>query len=767
MTKTTMLVAGALAVLQAAAVMPPEKFQRMSAEEREAAFLDCAKRDLDYHFAKMGAAKPEIAIEKGDVGRTNPEAFRLRQKDGRIEIRGRTGEALAYGIYRYLRELGCDWVMPGEIGEVIPKRADGLLKDGFDVVDEPKLARRMGWYGGHPSRQQNGELHEWLARMGQQWYRDPNDNPGGHAWSNIYRANKKEFAEHPEYGAQRRRPNGELTYSTSQIETTNPRVIEMAVEYIRKQYAGRKLPKDAHLALAFGPSDGGGVSISPETQAISPGKTDPESGSPEGTDVVVQFLNTLLERTAEEFPNLELGYYVYSWHAAYPFKYTPHPRLTAVIADINFSRLHGICDANSKTRFHYKDIIEQWGELHRRQGNRIWYRPYTWNLADTYLPFSKLTIWGEEIPWLYRQGVSVFNINFCTAWGNGAPHNYAVMRQAWDPEADWHGIFDDFCRAAYGKAAEPMKAYHLAIDARQRAAGQEAGSVYPFALVYDLKFADETDALLAKAVAVADDERVRTRIELFGLAPNRHLRHYLEFMGLVDGFAFPAADAKLRTMREELEKERAMSVHNNSKMPGLYMIDMYTNFTERAVACSTGAYSLVYRLPEKLKTGIDRDNTGEAMHFYEPAINDRDWIETKTYSSTWDAQGLSAYRKGVVWYRQHFDFGDKEAAYYGLFIGCAEDMAKVWLNGEYVGEAGPKRLRRPFIFDLTKQLKANAENVLVIKVTRSSNNELGTGGLMLPSFVFKGPEPVPGSGADTRPFEILPGGVIQYLDGKK
>ena len=758
MDKLKLLAACAALSLQAAAALPPANFQKMSAEEREAAFLEFAKADLDYHFRKMGATLPPLSLERGDAGIDHPEAFRLRQRDGRVEITGRTGYALAYGIYRYLRELGCDWVMPGEMGESIPKRADGLLGEGFDIADAPKLARRMGWYGGHPSRQQNGELDEWLARMGQQWYRDPNDNPGGHAWSNIYRANKKEFEEHPEYGAMRRLPSGEVAYSTSQIETTNPRVVEMAVEYIRNAYANRKLPKDAHLALPFGPSDGGGVSISPAAQAVGAGRTDPESGSPEGTDVVVQFLNTLLERTADEFPNLELGYYVYSWHAAYPFRHTPHPRLTAVIADINFSRLHGVCDANSKTRLHYRDIIEKWGELHSRQGNRMWYRPYTWNLADAYMPFSKLTIWGEEIPWLYRQGVSVFNINFCTAWGNGAPHNYLVMRQAWDPEADWHGIFDDFCRAAYGKAAGTMKAYHLAIDRRQRAAGEEAGSVFPFARIYDLAFADETDALLARAMAEAEgDERARARIELFGLAPNRHMRHYLEFKAMVDAFDFGAADAKLRTMREELARERELSVHNSSAMPQLYMIDMYTNFTGRAAACSSGDCAIALRLPDRLRTGIDRDDTGEALHLYAPEINDSDWIETKTYTSTWDAQGLAAYRKGVVWYRLRFPFGEKGTDRFGLFVGGADDTVKVWLNGRYVGEAGPKRLRNPSVFDITEQLEAGRENVLAVKVTRFGNSELGTGGIMLPSFVFRSVKPIAVTDAAAKPVEVLPG----------
>ncbi len=155
----------------------------------------------------------------------------------------------------------------------------------------------------------------------------------------------------------------------------------------------------------------------------------------------------------------------------------------SVIADINFSRLHGIGDESSKTRYHYEGIIRKWAALGAKQGNEFVYRPYSWNLAENWLPYSKLAIWGRELPFFHKMGVRRFNLNYTIGWNINAPHNYLALRMAWDTSLDWRKVLDDFCRAAYGPAAATMARYHLAIDTRQRESGQEAGAIWSFPLM--------------------------------------------------------------------------------------------------------------------------------------------------------------------------------------------------------------------------------------------------------------------------------------------
>lgn len=50
-----------------------------------------------------------------------------------------------------------------------------------------------------------------------------------------------------------------------------------------------------------------------------------------------------------------------------------------------------------------------------------------------------------------------------------------------------------------------------------------------------------------------------------------------------------------------------------------------------------------------------------------------------------------------------------------------------------------------------------------IVVERRGNFEIGTGGILLPCFLFEGPKHPEESLAE-RPYEILPGGSIRYLD---
>ena len=99
--------------------------------------------DLGYHIEMMTGQRPEVivtedtedipttAIVLGEPAyrlgaepqykTTMEESFRLLTKDGRVLIGGESVYGVSHGVYELLRELGCDWIFPGEEGEVIPQ----------------------------------------------------------------------------------------------------------------------------------------------------------------------------------------------------------------------------------------------------------------------------------------------------------------------------------------------------------------------------------------------------------------------------------------------------------------------------------------------------------------------------------------------------------------------------------------------------------------------------------------------------------------------
>jgi beta-galactosidase len=118
-------------------------------------------------------------------------------------------------------------------------------------------------------------------------------------------------------------------------------------------------------------------------------------------------------------------------------------------------------------------------------------------------------------------------------------------------------------------------------------------------------------------------------------------------------------------------------------------------------------------------------------------------------------------RTGRVWYRHRFTLPKDDAANkqpIGLMLGSVDDEAKVWLNGKYCGASG-KGFSTPEVFDLTDAI-TDGENVLAVEIVRNSAaNELGTGGIFRPSFIFRGPKIEP---TTTQPAEkpLLPGGEV-------
>ena len=97
-----------------------------------------------------------------------------------------------------------------------------------------------------------------------------------------------------------------------------------------------------------------------------------------------------------------------------------------------------------------------------------------------------------------------------------------------------------------------------------------------------------------------------------------------------------------------------------------------------------------------MPTRLDPDMSGESKAFADPATGDADWKPTKTYSSTWDAQGLANQFARAAWYRHRFtlpaDAGDQPV---GLFVADMTMRLRVWINGVFVGSSGTHFTRRP------------------------------------------------------------------------
>ncbi len=750
--------------------LPPlTKYEKMNMAEQQTCLLGAALLDLNYHLRKMSGAELPLLSDSNKPAKDQTaiiinvtggegEKFRLKVSGNRILIEAESPAGAAYGIYELLQRLGCDWVMPGVIGEVIPVRKNITLED-MDIHSAPDFAVRCPWYSGtvtaHTSRER-AEYDQWKLRHKLQLVRDwhPLVMKGGHVSDVLLRLYAKDFEADPEMLALIRRPDGSLKRQKPQLETTNPKVLAIYEDYIRKMFAKNHWPKDHTVCIGVGPADGGSFSESTESSLAGSGRTDPMTGKPDFTDLQILLCNQLLEKLSPEFPNLHLGFYLYSTHADFPARYQPHPKVLIVIADISYSRMHSTLEPASKTRTYYKQVLEKWSQLE----NPKFFRGYNWNLAENFLPYSKLKMWGDDLPFYHKIGVKGVYNETNKNWASLAPGNYLEAVLLWDVSRQWPEVLNKYCRAAFGKGGPFLEQYYTMLTERQSRGGMEAGSYHSFPLIYDLGFIDQARSLFIAAAENAELAEERKRIEI-ARAPLELLAQFLQFRNAVNEFDFQAG-GKLFTEIKDSLKELLKPGDSLVSVGAIKLMDRFWgDFVKDSQHYSSGKYRIAYRIPDRLKTMFDPYNQGGVMGYANPELNDRNYIRTATISSTWDAQGLMGYRFGSAWYRLEIPTpAEKEV---GLLIGGADAIVSVYCNGQYVGMG--KGFAKPFAFDLTGLLKPDGKNLLAIQVQRFGNSEVGTGGLIYPSFIFTGPRLKQRAPMNEEKERLLPGGAVEKI----
>jgi len=112
---------------------------------------------------------------------------------------------------------------------------------------------------------------------------------------------------------------------------------------------------------------------------------------------------------------------------------------------------------------------------------------------------------------------------------------------------------------------------------------------------------------------------------------------------------------------------------------------------------------------------------GHLQKWFEPGFDDSGWLPI-AIESAWEEQG-QAY-DGVAWYRGWFDLPATapDCLAVELAFGAVDEIAWVWINGQYVGQhdLGPEGWDKPFALDVTRELKWGARNQVTVRVNDSA-----------------------------------------------
>ncbi len=712
--------------------------------------LRAAAEDLAHYLGRMSGAEPRVDTrpidglvpiyvgdppEPLDLPETSEfgDAYLIDVGSDRVVLTGESARATYYAAARLLHQLGVRWYAPGPLGEHVPAVATLELPIGR-TASAPDYQTRNLWG-------RDAEEQRWLLRnrMG-----GP-QMPQGHAFADFQRPLDSRdaaafFEARPDFfpvmGGEVRR---------FQANLSNPEVARHVAAHLRRQL-DRPTRWAGGTGAGIGPDDGPILDERPESQAIIRGRRDPLMRLPDATDLFIGFANAVARELEDEYPDHRLGFYVYSNHAGVPADEKPHEMLFPIITPITFSRYSSIGNPRVPTSMLLADITRRWAALSEDVGFYL----YNFNLADVAMPFTRTLTFSRDIPRLYRWGLRYGSVESMPNWHTMVPGNYVLANLMWDVEADPQALASEVYANYFGPAAEAMRAYHEVLEQAYETTDAHAGGTWATHRILSPRVMERLGGSIAEAEAAASghppfEARVAVMRYSLGFAT-----HWLAAREAMNDFRFADAAAAAEAFLAHHEAARG-------EYPLFFADDIARYFNAYHAPSFKEARRVeeegrtLYRFPDAWKAFFDEDKVGHRMGLGDPRSLASNWIDLKTYSATLDEQGFPHFR-GLVWYRHAFELPRlaADAPPQGLFalpdeagpsrvklwIGGADSVIDVYLNGEHLGQWASRRFG-PVDIDITDAARPGGRNTLILAIDNTEIAELGTGGLMRPVVIYQ------------------------------
>lgn len=658
----------------------------------------------------IGAAAVKAGLELGDIESPTSEGLRI-VSDGqsRVLIGGQNDTSTMKAVCRFLEELGCRFFMDNDLGQVYPSSRT-VTVGRLSIADKPGLMMRKIWGS------QWGGDNLWKI-----WNGDGGPQlTTGHSWSRY--VDKELFATHPEYFALRdgRRQQGGW-YCTSNPE-------------LRKVFAQGVIASGGpHPSVS--PPDGTGYCQCEKCLAQDdPDNVEPSSGRPSVTNRYADFLDEVARLVGKEHPESLLSFYCYADYTQPPtLGRKLSPNLVAWIAPIRYSRYHRIGSPVSRSRIQLAQVIDGWAAA----AEHIAYRTYNFNLAECVVPFSKLSVWKHDIPYLKAKGCIGINLESLVNWEIYGPHLYQSIRLAYGPDADSDAMMDDYFMKFYGSAAGPfMKEYWMSIDEAFANMKCESGSFFALHLVYTPQLLDKLAGLIKQAGDAAGDSKTYSARIAMTSEGLKNAEQFIQIRDAMNRGDFATAKRVYDDLcaRNEAELNKGYGNHYT-----LNYLKRFVGTHVLAGAEATAAPNRVLQvLPDRMKLAYDPDDNGVEQGYYKSDFDDSTWRQVATYGNTLNAQGLPD-TKSVMWYRTSMDVPRLQSGRLVLFFTEVDGQAvTVYVNGVEVAALEREARRKPFEVDVTDAVKPGS-NTVAIRVDHTRITELFLGGIIRPVLLIRKP----------------------------
>ncbi len=442
------------------------------------------------------------------------DAYEIRVTAERVVIEGPDPGCVLFAADDFLRRfVGVRWLAPGELWTEVPERDSLSVAEGV-YRDEARLAVRALHTVG-VAYHWDQDASEWMSRLrfnrkamhvDRLWHTGPKLEPlgirplgGGHTMG-YWLPNDEHFAEHPEYygmdaGVRRQIGGGGSQICLSSEES--PAVFAHRVN----EYAAENAVMDI-IGIAM--NDGWGFCTCPACLArYRRDRPQPQWLS----DLVFGFSNAVARRVAREHPDRVLLQLAYTNFYDGPASIDIEPNLMVEYCLWRAGFNTPVSDPHNEADALAREQTLGWAE----KCDHLLVREYVGgvNLPD-------VRVLAEDIRWYRDLGADGWFTEIHPHRWLPRERMWVLAHLLWDPDADVDALLDDFFRAAYGPAREPMRAIYdllerALLDAPTPFAGKSRLAA-PYLVPTD-RWVEILRLFESAEELVAGDEQVLARIE--------------------------------------------------------------------------------------------------------------------------------------------------------------------------------------------------------------------------------------------------------------
>ena len=742
-----------------------------------------AALELQLYLRKMSGATLPIEHAKANRDHTNlilevpkltgteevsaqgtEDGFTIWGNRANLTIRGNTDNAVLYGAYQFLADLGVRWYMPGEIGEDVPARKTVVIPQGRKS-HAPSFRTRCLDYSGYNRTHfaDREDLHRafdlWVMRNKLHFIRSLHWRPKLHrynccwtremAYHNLARiVARTDIKAEPERfalvtgkdGKKQRQRRG------AQICFTDPRNIKGAAELAKAAF--RKDPW--RLTYQMGNNDCAGFCECDRCVEANGGR----NPARDPNEVVWKFLNAVCEELREEFPQKRIGTLAaYGLMTAPPPGFKASNRILAVTCHVACNA-HNIDDPSCPFNRQYSDRCRRIAAAGAEMGS------YDYTMFDvTPQPFTIV----HAVKWYHQQGYKLYEAECMGRDEFRNIYMWCMAQLLWDAKQDPDALLREFCDAYYGEASADvqkiLRAIHEKIASLPKLIIGGDGITQS---ILSPGLVDEVQAVFKRAkgkvagIRLKRLRRLQTSFEVAAQVADIE-RAYYRFL---DERAEKHREAGLKACDQLAEywKKNRCEETMSSRMPS--MIDRWrkrikgapSEVAPKDVSGLTGdaildkAFRFADR-PDKLddllilplvwKFKPDLLREGVAQGWAEPELDDSGW-HSLAVTDYYERQGFGNYN-GCFWYRVRFE-APKALAGKKVFlrIGSLDDEGTIFVNGQTVlvrYHLEPDHWQSSFELEITEAIKPGETNVIAVM----GNDEYGVGGVWNPCVLYTRP----------------------------